>query len=92
VRLNGRTIECPTAAETFATAVAEIGAKRVMDLGLRLCGIPLVSRERTGEYQSQHEVDGYFICTHSNTDDKRRLLDEIASGLEIPMTVEAVGR
>jgi len=88
--LNGKVLECWTAAETFARTIEEIGIARVQNLGKALSGIPLIQTSPASGYQNQFKVGGFYICTHSNTRTKERLLNEIANELGIGLRVEIV--
>jgi hypothetical protein len=90
VHLNHKVIEFPTAAETFARAIEEIGVERVAHLNKVLCGIPLISTSEVGSYQEQFRIGKFKICTHSNTKEKKRLLEKIAVELGVPLRVEIV--
>lgn len=87
VILNGESIEHPDAADTFVECLQRFGLERVRALGLKLSGIALVGIAR-GEYQSQKPKGGFQICTHSNTADKKKLLEKIADELHLPIRVE----
>jgi hypothetical protein len=84
-------IERPTAAETFATALELMGLERVAPLGKRLSGIALVSKIPGDGYQSQIRKGDWYITTHSDTADKKKLLQDIGAELNIPVRVEVVG-
>ena len=91
VALDSRVIERPTAAETFATALELMGLERVAPLGKRLSGIALVSKIPGDGYQSQIRKGDWYITTHSDTADKKKLLQDIGAELNIPVRVEVVG-
>jgi hypothetical protein len=88
VHLNGKVLEYSSAAETFARTIAEIGVERVARLGKTLSGIPLIASSAAPDYQQQFALGEHHICTHSNTQTKKRLLDQIATELGIPLRVE----
>lgn len=88
VHLNGRVIECPGAAETFARAIEAIGIERVARLGKVFSGIPLIGTSKTTGYQQQFAIGEFYVCTHSNTQTKKRVLEEIAAELEVPLRME----
>lgn len=88
VHINGKVLEHSTAAETFARTLAEIGIERVARLGKTLSGIPLVSKSAAPDYQEQFVLGEYRICTHANNPTKKRVLDQIANELKIPLKVE----
>jgi hypothetical protein len=88
VHLNGQALEYPTAAETFARTIEKIGIEQVAHLGKTLCG-PLIGTSVVPG-RGQFVVGQYRICTHSNTQTKKRLLDEIGTELRIPLKVEII--
>jgi len=77
------------AADTFAMAIKKLGYQRVIDLGVKVNNFPLVSKHRSENY-SQKKIDGYFVMTHSSTEDKRDLLLKIATELNERITVDIV--
>jgi hypothetical protein len=62
---------------TFVMAIEKFGIDRVRVLGLRTSGIPLITHQKSTE-RSQYQSGSYWITTHSNTEDKCKLLKEIA--------------
>ena len=88
VHLNSKLIEYPHAAETFARTIAEIGIDRVASLAKVLAGIPLVGTSKAPGYQGQFAIGGFYVCTHSDTQLKKRILEEIAAKLGVPIRVE----
>jgi hypothetical protein len=87
-----RRFHAASAADAFVQALQEFGLDRVSRLNERLCGRPLVSRERPSGYPRFREVDGWYVLTHSNTRTKLTLLRRIAKRLEgpAPVTVSQV--
>jgi hypothetical protein len=77
------------AADTFAKSLKKLGLQRVSEVGMKVCNHPLVSKQRSASY-NQTEIDGYLVMTHSNTEDKRRQLLEIASALKVGLSVDVV--
>jgi len=90
VDLNGGVVECPTAAETFARTIEALGIQRVMRLGKTLSGIPLIGTSKASGYQEQFRVGEFYVCTHSNNPTKKRLLEEVAAELGVPVRVEVI--
>lgn len=88
---NGKEIEQPVAAETFAIAIQELGIENVLSLGKKLYGFPLVSTQKNDKY-GQHRVGSYFIITHSNTETKKKQLEEIARDLGVRIQVQIMQR
>jgi len=90
VQVNSKALEYPDAAETFAHAIEEIGLDRLARLGKALSGIALVGTSKATGYQQQYAIGGFYVCTHSNTQTKKRLLEEIALELGAPIHVEII--
>lgn len=78
-----------TATATFIRCLRFIGFERVAELRtIRSHGHPLVSTRRNESGGMVHEVDGYFIETHSDTDLKAKQLQRIGRALDIRMKIE----
>ena len=86
---NGRVIQQPSAAQAMVEAIEEFGIEKVRNLGHTVCGVDLVSKSRHEKY-NQNTTGDYFICTHSCTKNKQKLLLEIAESLGQKITVEIV--
>lgn len=86
---DGIVLEERYAYRTFAEAITRIGARRVMSLGIRSCGVPLVGREISDRYaDSQVNVgNGMYVLTHSSTQGKKRFLDRISRELGLGLEV-----
>lgn len=91
VRLNGEVIEHATAAETFARTIEKIGIERVARMDRKLSGIPLVGVSKADGYQQQLAIGGFYVCTHSNNQTKKRILEDLATELGIALAVEING-
>lgn len=89
---NGKIIQEKDAAATFTAAIVNAGIMRVRELGLKLCGINIVSTTIDNKYgKAQREVaPGLYVLTHSNTKDKKKLLDKISAALKLGWRVEIV--
>ncbi|MFM2275236.1 MAG: hypothetical protein RL211_1108 [Pseudomonadota bacterium] len=77
------------AADTFAKVLKVLGLQKVSQLGLKMNNHPLVSKQKSENY-SQTAIDEYLIMTHSNTEQKREKLLEIARALNVALTVDVV--
>ncbi|WON73558.1 hypothetical protein [Nitrosospira sp. Is2] len=88
VTVDGQDINPGNANEVFATALERMGLERVSQLGIRLSGIALVSRQPAMGYQSQIRKGGWYVTTHANNPYKKRKLEEIGAALGIPVAVE----
>jgi hypothetical protein len=86
---DGTAIFEAVAADTFSKSLKKLGLQRVSQLGMKVCNHPLVSKQKSANY-SQTEIDGYLVMTHSNTEEKRRQLLEVASALDIRLSVDVV--
>lgn len=91
-RKDGTILQQKDAATTFTTAIYEAGLIPVRELNLRFCGINIVSTTKDKKYgNAQREVSpGLYVLTHSNTKDKKKLLDRINDALQMGWTVEIV--
>lgn len=89
---DGSIIQEKNAAATFISAVNEAGLIKVRDLGLKICGVNIVSTTIDSKYGSaQREVvPGLFVMTHSNTKGKKQILDKISSSLKLGWKVEII--
>ncbi len=89
---NGEIIHEKDAATTYTTAIIKAGLMPVRDLGLKSCGINIVSTTRDKKYGSaQREVSpGLYVLTHSNTKDKKKILEKISSALKLGWRVEII--
>jgi len=88
---NGEVIEENYAADTFALVIKKMGFRKVEALGLTLDGLPLVSTQKSSEYP-QREIDGKgrYVCIHSSTEAKKKILEKIASRLGEGLRVEII--
>ncbi len=86
---SGRVIQRPTAAQAMADVIKELGIEKVSALGHKVSGVNLVSKSKHEKY-GQTVVEDYFICTHSNTESKKKLLLQIAKSLGQKIKVEVV--
>lgn len=81
---DGTVIEEVTANATFVEAVKKIGLQRVCDTGVRLHGIRAVSTEEDTRYRGRCiPVDGFYVATFSDNEEKCRALERIAERLQI---------
>ena len=89
---DGEVIQEKDAATTFTTAIIRAGLLPVRDLGLKFCGINIVSTTIDSKYgRAQREAaPGLYVLTHSSTKDKKKLLDKISSLLKLGWKVEIV--
>ena len=93
VTIGGTRILGYSDAAVFANAIHELGCEKVMELGLTMNYLPLVSKELHKlvhqRYSMQTERRGeWFIVTHSNAQRKRELLAQICRRLGLSLKVE----
>lgn len=68
----------------------KIGLARVSSLGIKINYSDLVSEKRPTGYSNYKATDGYFIITHSSTEQKREILEKISGILGVRMSVDVV--
>lgn len=66
-----------------------IGFDRIAPLNLRVNGVLLVSKSPHPKYK-QRARSGVYVCTHSNTETKKDLLDKVTSRLGLAIVTEVV--
>ena len=89
---DGRWISEDTAIDTFIEVIKALGIEKVKNLGLFVNGIPLVADcDYPDKAQRKVEIETgtYYIVSGTNTEKKKRILDNIAVWLERDMTVFA---
>lgn len=86
---GGLVIQRSTAAQAMVDVIEELGIEKVRDLGLTVSGVDLVSKIRHEKY-GQTSAGNYFICTHSNTESKKRLILKIAKSFGQKIKVDIV--
>lgn len=89
---DGRVIQESQAAETFRQFVMMIGPERVRSLGMTQCKVPLISNTLDKKYKrAQKPVgNGWYLMTNSNTQTKKRDLENIARKLNIKVKVDII--
>lgn len=89
---DGSILQEKDAATTFTECIKLAGLLKVRALGLKYCGVNLVSTTKDKKYgNSQREVEpGLYVLTHSNTPDKKKMLDKISKALQLGWQVEVV--
>lgn len=95
VAFSDGTVICEEkASETFRKAVIKIGPQLVRQLGMEICGTPLISdikSDNPNYSQAQKPVgDNLYLMTYSNTGAKRRQLQEISEllGLNLRISIK----
>lgn len=87
---DGNFISENTGIDTFIEVIKTIGIEEVKKLNLRVIGIPLIAdRDHNGKAQRTVETDTrtYYIVSGTSNPHKKRILENIASRLELDMTV-----
>lgn len=89
---DGDAICSPKVADTMVEVIKKIGEEKVRSLDIERCGVPIVSNQkyRKNVYSSGWKkiMPGIYIFTHSNTDGKFSLLNEINDGLDLGLVIE----
>ena len=89
---DGTLISENTAIDTFIEVIKALGIEKVKNLGLSVNGIPLIADcDYDGKAQRQVETETgtYWIVSGTNTEKKKRILDDIADQLSVNITVFA---
>ena len=86
---DGMAIHEPIAAHTLVKSIKKLGTQRVIALGEEVYGFPMITKEKHESYTQAH-LDGYFVTTHSSTEDKRKKLLKIAGALKEKISVDIV--
>jgi hypothetical protein len=73
-------------------AIEFIGPARIEGLGLKLGGQPLIVRGAQPSGRGYRGRGGYWIATHSDTAEKRNVLEEICRRLGLSCSIKQVPR
>lgn len=65
------TIENSYAYKTFIDTILKIGVEKVSELNMKWVGLPLVLKEKDDFYNQYETKNGWWIVTHSSTNQKR---------------------
>lgn len=92
IRKDGSIIHEKFAGETLVVAIKEAGARKVRELGIICCNVPLVSTTIDSKYgNTQVEVEpGLFVIKHSNNEMKKGYLEKISKAFGLGWTVEII--
>jgi len=90
--VEGKTIAEPQAAAGMVRAIEYIGVARVASLGLRLGGQPLIVRGDEPIERGYHRSGEWWIATHSDTAEKRAILEEVCHRLGLSHSIQQVLR
>ena len=89
---DGHWISEDTAIDTFIEVIRALGIEKVKQLGLSINGIPLIADcdyPDKAQRKVETETSTYYIVSGTNTEKKKRILDNSAVRLELDMTVFA---
>jgi len=78
------------AADSFAKTLKKLGFDAVAALGIKVNREELVSRKRPTSYNNFKEIDGYFVITHSSTEQKREILEKVSGLRGIILSINIV--
>ena len=92
ISIAGQNISESHAAIGMVRAIELIGLSRVEGLGLKLGGQPLIVRGAQPNGRAYHRIGAYWIATHSDTAEKRNVLEEICRRLGLTCSVQQVMR
>ena len=92
IRKDGSFIQEKYAGQTLVTAIKEAGPRRVRELNIICCKVPLVSTTKDKKYgHTQEEVEpGLYVIKHSNNNMKKDFLDTISEAFNLGWTVEVL--
>ena len=90
IRRDGSVIQEKYAADTMVKAIVEAGPRRVRELGIICCKVPLVSTTKDKKYgDTQVEVEpGLYVIKHSNNPMKKAFLEKISKAFDLGWKVE----
>lgn len=92
VRRDGSMIQEKFACDTLVAAIKEAGVRRVRELNIKCCKVPLVSTTKDKKYgHTQVEVEpGLLVIKHSNNQMKKDFLEKISQAFNLGWKVEIV--
>lgn len=87
---SGKVLCCKSATDTLVGALKEIESALYAEIGLQVCHLPLVSKERYPRFKDymRELKDGWWVNTLSNTDQKYMQLRSISDSLSLGFKVE----
>lgn len=89
---NGEMLEEQFANHTFVKTIEKIGVRKVMNLGFKRFGVPLIDNNIHKKYwKSQVQIGlRFYIQTQGSTKDKKKILENISDCLNLGLKVEIV--
>ena len=85
---DGTVIKHKNASDTFVEAIDELGRRKVKNLDLKVNGKDLMSTSE--DDQQRRKLGGYLINVGISTERKKRVLEDIASRLDVELNVEII--
>lgn len=89
---DGTVITASKAKDVLAKTIEKIGASKVAALGLLPAGEPLVTKDKSQLQKQPNNLaeisGGWFVRTHSSTQEKMKQVKQIAKALKIKLEVE----
>ncbi len=87
---DGTIISEETAAMTLVRAFEKIGFERVVGTSVIVNSEPIVSRYPSKKNYGETEIRGFFVKTHSSTQQKKKNLEDAAAQLGLRVSVEVI--
>ena len=85
---DGTVIKHKNASDTFVEVIDELGRRKVKNLDLKVNGKDLMSTSE--DDQQRRKLGGYLINVGISTERKKRVLEDIASRLDVELNVEII--
>ena len=92
ITIEGKTIAEPQAATGMVKAIEHIGPARLESLGLRLGGQSLIIQGAKPPGRGYRSSGSWWIATHSDTAEKRNVLEKICRRLGLSFSVRQVSK
>jgi hypothetical protein len=92
ILIDGFEIAEPQAKAGLMKAIEHVGVNRVYGLSSKLSGRPLIVRGMRPSEGAYHQCGEYWIATHSDTGEKRKVLEEICERLGLSHSIRQVNR
>ena len=91
---DGTVIEDSMAKRVFARTIEKIGPERISKLNIQSGGEPIVSKDKSAIAKRPSQIEeiknGWFVKTHSSTEQKMIFLKKIAKALGIDLKCEMI--
>ena len=89
---DGRIIQHPVAADTFAQVINEHYPELIEEIGIIHAGVPLVSKKLDDKYADYQKPidDGWYVFTNIRTEKKQEDLQKISEALGLDLKVSVV--